>query len=146
MRPKSRTMHRSIIILIVCALLGAWLTPASAQFTGSPVGGNPVTTYPLQTPTLTNGSGTITSGGTFQSVFAANVHRQGCTIQNNGSHTMYVFFGPIAAATDAKAVALAPGSGNVAGQSASCNVGGIVLTDQVSVDGTTSDAFFAAQQ
>lgn len=90
-----------------------------------------------------NSSGTVTSGGTFQSIWSAAPSgrlRKSCTVQNNGTHNMYVYFGPIASATDATAVTLA------SGQSVSCVAGGGTLQDQVSVDGTTADAFFAAQQ
>lgn len=87
-----------------------------------------------------NASSTITSGGTYQSLWSANAARNGCTVQNNGTHTMYVFFGPIASATHALSVELS------AGQSVTCQVGGLVLQDQVSIDGTTSDAFYANQQ
>jgi len=63
-----------------------------------------------------------------------------CVIENNtaGSNSMYVFFGSIANATTAKSVKLS------AGQSVSCSsYGGMVLTDQVSIAGTSGDAYFA---
>lgn len=95
---------------------------------------------PIGQATSTNASSTITLGGSYQSVFASNTKRQACTIQNNGTHTMWVFFGPIASATHNTSIALA------AGQSVNCDSGLITLTDQVSIDGTTSDVFFAASQ
>jgi hypothetical protein len=88
---------------------------------------------------VVNSSSTITAGGTYQSVFTKIQGRNGCTIQANGANTLYVFFGPIASATHAKSVVL------TAGQSTNCNVGNTILIDQVSVDGTTSDTFYAAQ-
>jgi hypothetical protein len=87
-----------------------------------------------------NASSTITGTGTFQSLWASNALRNGCTVQNNGSHTMYVFFGPIASATEGLSVELA------AGQSVNCQFGGLVLQDQVSITGTSGDAFYANQQ
>lgn len=88
--------------------------------------------------TGTNLSGTITTGGTFQSLQVATAGRKGCTVQNNGTHNMEVFFGPIGSATTSNSVVLS------AGQSVYCAVGGVsVLTDQVSITGTTADPFFA---
>ena len=86
-----------------------------------------------------NASGTITAGGTYQSVYPKTNSRAGCTIQNNGTGTMYVYFGPIANATHGASVQLPVGSG------LNCNVGNTVLPDQVSVDGTTADAFYGDQ-
>jgi energy-coupling factor transporter ATP-binding protein EcfA2 len=43
------------------------------------------------TPTITNG--TVTTGGTFQSVLAANASRQGCFIINLGTNPGKVFSG-----------------------------------------------------
>jgi hypothetical protein len=95
-----------------------------------------------------NASGTIAVTNTFQQVFAAaNVTpggspaRLGCLVQNNGTHTMYVFFGPIASATLTNSVQLA------AGGSVSCSaLSGVVAADQVSITGTSGDTYFAAQQ
>ena len=103
---------------------------------------NPVVTQPYQAVS-TNASSTIAVTNTFQSIFTASVVRTGrvsCTVQNNGTNTMWVFYGPIANATKGASVTL------IAGQSTNCNIGGIVLKDQVSITGTSGDAFFAAQQ
>ena len=113
----------------------------------------PVTTQPYGVRTL-NASSTITITNTFQSVFAANsttfpntaTGRSSCTIQNNGANTMWVYFGPIASATKGASFALSAGTSSVAGQSVNCSVGGVVLQDQVSITGTSGDAFYAAQQ
>ena len=86
-----------------------------------------------------NASGTITSGGTYQSVYPQTLSRAGCTIQNNGANTMYVYFGPIANATHGASVQIP------AGQGLNCNVGNTVLPDQVSIDGTTADSFYGNQ-
>lgn len=93
--------------------------------------------------TTQNGSGTIAVTNTFQSIFVASTATRGrssCTVQNNGTHTMYVFFGPIASADKAKSVQLS------AGQSVTCVSGISVLKDQVSITGTATDEFYAAQQ
>jgi|SRR5665213_139897 len=99
----------------------------------------PVTTQPKSVVSYNNSS-TITVTNTFQSIWIANVNRVACTVQNNGTHNMWVFFGPIANATENNSVVLQ------AGQFVSCNSGNIILQDQVSITGTASDAFFAAQQ
>ena len=111
---------------------------------------SPVITWP-QPKTSINASSTITATNTFQSVFASSgggatnggggsPGRQGCTIQNTGSHNQFVFFGPITSALTPTSVQLG------AGQSVTCSVNGIILQDQVSITGTAQDTFFAAQQ
>lgn len=109
----------------------------------------PVITKPYLAAT-NNGSGTIAVTNTFQQIFAASARpqaqggvgpvRSACTIQNNGTHIMYVYFGPIANATTATSSQLA------ANQSLNCNTGPVVLSDQVSITGTSGDVFYAAQQ
>jgi len=123
-------------LLALLALLGAIFAPsfASAQ--------NPVITKPYAV-TTSNASSTIASTNVFQSIWSADTTvtgRTSCTVQNNGTHTMYVFFGPIASATTAKSVQLS------AGQSVYCSVNGMVLKDQVSITGTIGDAFYAGLQ
>lgn len=93
---------------------------------------------PVQT---TNLSGTLAASGPFQSIQTADANRSACLIQNNSAAAkMYVFFGPIASATTAKSVVLD------AGKSVSCNNGPVVATDQVSISGTSGDAFLAVFQ
>lgn len=124
---------------ILGLLLALYVTSAEAQT--PPV--NLVTTAPLGVLSH-NDSGTIAVTNTFQSIWTASTNNRGrasCTVQNNATtNTMYVFFGPIASATIAKSVKLA------VGQPVSCIIGGVVLQDQVSITGTSGDAFFAAQQ
>jgi hypothetical protein len=100
---------------------------------------------PLQFPSG-NLSGSVASTGTFQSVQAKNLSRNGCAIENqstnNSSDTMWVYFDPTnstncSAATKAGSATLIPG------QSANCNIGTIVLSDQVCITGTSGDTFFA---
>jgi hypothetical protein len=92
----------------------------------------------------TNSSSTISVTNVFQSVFAAssspNTGRKACMVQNTGSGTQYVYFGAIADATTPASQKL------TAGQIAYCNLGGVVIRDQVSITGTGGDTFFAVQQ
>lgn len=116
-------------------LLWALVVPSYAQ--------NPVVTTPYAV-TSSNNSSTISVTNTFQSIWVANTGnrgRAGCTIQNNGTHNMNVFFGPITNATLNNSIVIAANGGYVL-----CVNGGIVLQDQVSITGTSGDAFFAAQQ
>lgn len=103
---------------------------------------NPVVTIP--NPVVSdNASSTITVTNIFQSIWVKDTTTTGrtaCTIQNNGTNTMWVFFGPIASATKGSSVVLA------AGQATFCNSGNVVLKDQVSITGTSGDAFYAARQ
>jgi hypothetical protein len=93
---------------------------------------------PYQGSPSNNASSTITVTNTFQSLYLAQ-RRGGCTIQNNGTHNMYVFAGPIASALLTNTIILA------AGQTYQCNVGVTALTDQISITGTSTDPFFANQ-
>jgi hypothetical protein len=104
----------------------------------------PVVTYP-QGRASKNVSSTIAVTNTFQSVIPAVVggvaeQRASCTIQNNGTHTMYVFAGPIASATLTNSIQLS------AGQFFYCYAGVTVISDQISIAGTSGDAFYAAYQ
>jgi len=109
--------------------------PAFAQSSGSTV-----TTLPSLRQT-TNASGTIAVTDTFQSIWAAqngpSAPRTNCLIQNNDSNNMWVYFGPIASATKATSVVLAPG------QALNCATSGIVATSQVSITGTATGTFYA---
>lgn len=124
-------------------IIGLFLTLCAASMAyGQSTPVNPVTTMPYGVLSH-NDSGTIAATNTFQSIWTASTNnrgRAGCTVQNNGTNAMYVFFGPIASATIGKSVKLA------AGLAVNCVGSGIVLQDQVSITGTSGDAFFAAQQ
>ena len=139
-------MRLPIPISILLAALAAPL-PALAQ---QPVVTSPGQVTPTVAATLTIGTG----GGTFQSVFAAagnatspaSKPRQGCLIEDVGSHNQWVFFGPIANATEAKSVLIVPvGSAGPNGVSCATSAGG-VLQDQISITGTSADTFFASVQ
>lgn len=78
-------------------------------------------------------SGTVTSGGTYQTVAAANSLRKNCTVQNPtmATEALNVKFG-----TMAQPYTLSPG------QSISTNSGGTTATDAITVTAaTTSHAF-----
>ena len=112
-----------------------------------------VKTQPLPSTTL-NGdkSGTITTTNTFQIVFVAannvvapipgfGADRHGCSIQNNGTHNMYVNEGTaIGSATTSNTWIVAPNGGLF-----NCNFAGVVLTGEIDITGTSGDAFVAKQ-
>ncbi len=88
-------------------------------------------------------SGTIASTNTFQSVFAASSGsrgRLGCNVTNNGAATMFIYLGALADATTPKSIQLA------AGATYNCTTGTIVVTDQLSITGTSGQPFAAKQQ
>lgn len=79
--------------------------------------------------TNTNVSGTITTGGTFQTAITANASRKSCLIQNSISETttLYVYFGTLGTATSGNAFEISPGG------SISCSSGNLVDTSAVNV-------------
>lgn len=160
----------SAAILGGSATLGMQMQPAAAQNTNAAVVaicGTPPAVYPAGSNrqitqdtngkacvnatvsasiavaplTSTNLSGTISVTNTFQSIQASTPTRNGCLIQNQSTtDTMWVFFGAIGSATKATSFEL----DSTHGLAISCAVGGIgVLTDQVSITGTSTDGFTA---
>lgn len=117
--------------------------PCFVQYGSSlPISGSGGTISVVVAPlTSTNLSGTVTTTNTFQSIQTSTAGRKGCTIQNQSStDPMWVFFGPIGSATKATAFQLDA----THGEAISCAVGGLgVLTDQVSITGTSTDAYVA---
>ena len=87
-----------------------------------------------QRVTNLDASGTIASTGVYQTLQKASEDRRGCTIQNNGTHSMSVRFAGVT-------VWAVPAGSNI-----SCNNGDIVLTDKVEITGTAGDAFTASFQ
>src|SRR5215207_7927550 len=81
---------------------------------------------------LTDRSGTVTTGGTAQTVLAVNASRKYLLVQNPSSNsgTMWVAFGQ-AAVQASPSIELAPGAGLVF-------EGGFVPTDSVSAIGPTT--------
>jgi len=85
--------------------------------------------------TSTDASGTVTAGGTYQLVIASNASRKGCLIQNpvSASETLNVRIG----ATTVYSLA--------AGAALSCSAGGgVIVSDNVYVTGTTTGHAFSA--
>ena len=91
--------------------------------------------------TSTNLSSTISVTNTFQPIQVSTGGRNGCLIQNQSTtDPMWVYFGAIGGATKAKSFELDTSHG----LAISCSVGGLgVLTDQVSITGTSTDGFTA---
>lgn len=128
--------------LAVLLLVG----PASAQ--------SPVVTLPKPATTAGgNVSGTITTTNTFQRLWpntglggfapapSGTIARSGCTIINNGTHSMYVTEGlGTAASTTSNSVIVPAGGPYYCGA-----LGGPVLTGEIDITGTSGDAFYAAQ-
>lgn len=86
-----------------------------------------------------NSSSTITVTNTFQSLFArnANGQRRDCLVQNNGTNQMLVYVGPIAGATAGKSFVLDSGTWFA------CRGTDLTVQDQISITGTSGDAFTA---
>lgn len=121
--------HKSNFRALIAAVIGGavlWGAVAVAQI------------KPVQTRNL---SGTLAASATFQSIAVYDTNRSACLVQNNSTaNKMYVYFGPIANATTGASVVLDTG------KSVSCNNGPIVAIDQVSISGTSGDAFLAVFQ
>lgn len=111
---------------VIVALL-LFVSAAQADPSGSRTGLQP------------NSSGTIVVTNTFQAVFAGSANRYACNVQNNSTHTMFVFFGPIASAMTTASLQIA------AGVIAHCGDGPTVFSDPVSITGTSGDSFYAEQ-
>ena len=86
--------------------------------------------------TSTSFNGTAPNGS-FASVLSANSSRNGCTIQNTSGGNEFVFFGANGSATTAKSIRL------TSFQTISCSIGNIVLTDNISIEGSTASATYS---
>lgn len=98
----------------------------------------PVTVVPsaLSGAASTDASGTVTTGGTYQTVFASSITRKGCLIQNppTATEVLSVKVGTMSA----------PFSVPVGG-SFSCNApGGLVVTDAITLTAATTAHVFSA--
>lgn len=106
--------------------------------TNSPAGAIVVTPTPAA-GALTDGSGTLTAGGTSQQVFAANTSRKYLLVQNNSAEAMWVNFG-VAAVTTQPSIQLGPNGGSIEYED------NFVPSGTVNIIGaTTSDVFTAKQ-
>lgn len=110
-------MKTKLIILFLALLL-----PLTGVFAGN---------------TPTDGSGTITTGGTSQTVFAASESRRYLEIQNISDETMYVNFGA-AATTDSNSFKIVAGGSYV-------NVSNFCPTTTVTIIGATTGKKFIAK-
>lgn len=81
--------------------------------------------------------GTVTTHGVFQTLLAANVTRQGCTIQNTSADTELLYWGATGSATTTNAFQLAAGQGVNCAVAGISNLGtNIAITSKVT-DGAT---------
>ena len=116
-----------ILQKILGALTGSGSPAASITATTDPVSG-----------ALTDGSGTITLGGTAQEVFAANATRSYLAIQNLSTENLWVNFG-IAAVASQPSLKLIPNASFAMESS-------FVSNQSVSIIGATTSSAFAAKQ
>lgn len=122
-----RNTQNICAFLLASATLTTFPAPVSAQ----------QLFFPWAPATATQTAGTVTVGGTFQTILAANTGRKGCLIQNTSTHTMSIYVGTLADATAAKSIQVAASGGSFA-----CNLGPIVLTGDVNATTSTNgDAF-----
>lgn len=109
-----------------------------------PAGTNAIGSIIPNPVTSTNGSTTITTGNTFQTLLASNAARKGCLIQNPiaATETLFVSVGvATGSATTASSFGLSPGS------AFSCAAGSNVITDNIAVTAaTTAHAFVETNQ
>lgn len=89
--------------------------------------------------TPTDGSGTITAGGTSQTVFAANPGRRYLEIQNVSDETMYINFGAAASGSSASFMIAANGGAYI-NASNYCPKGTVTI-----ISATTGKRFIAKQ-
>lgn len=87
---------------------------------------------------LTDGSGTITTGGTSQEVFAANTSRRYLLIQNVSAEDLWVQFGG-AAVQDQPSVKLGPSDALIFD-------GSFIPTEQAQIIGATTGSEFTAKE
>ena len=93
--------------------------------------------------TVTNLSGTVATGGTFQTLAAANAARKTCYVSNpaNASEVLFVFvYDGVASETTGHSISLAAGKS----WDASLGGGATVLSNRIDVTATTSTHAFNA--
>ena len=95
----------------------------------------------LWMPSTLTATSTIASTNVFQVALAApSGQRNGCTIQNTGTHVEYVYFGATASATTSNSYQVNPG------QMIYCNAGNVVLQDIINITGTSGDGYIVTSQ
>ena len=121
------------------SLASAPTTAVTGTFwqTTQPISGS-VSITPL-TGTLTDGSGTITSGGTSQQIFASNGTRKYLLIVNNSTAVEWINFTTAAVAAQ-PSIQIAPNGGSYFMSA------GAVSTEAVNIIGATTAQSFTAKQ
>lgn len=89
--------------------------------------------------TPADGSGTITTGGTSQVIFAANPNRRYLEIQNVSDETMYINFGSAASASSASYMIAANGGAYI-------NASNYCPTTTITIISATTGKRFVAKQ
>ena len=89
---------------------------------------------------LSQTAGTVTTGGTFQQVLAANPQRSSCSVQNTGTHVGYVWWMGSGSPTLLNSYQLVAGSTWRCEQSS----GAVIRTAIQYTTGTTADPFNTA--
>src|SRR5665213_3469009 len=118
--------------------LGQSTKSASLPVTLASDQGNISASVTPTTGTLTDGSSTITAGGTAQTVFTSNSSRKYLLVQNVSSGNLWVNFGTTAVQTE-PSIQLLPG-GSITFEA------GFVDTESVSIIGATTGQAFTAKQ
>lgn len=85
-------------------------------------------------------NGTIAVTNTFATILPADSGRKGCTLQNQGTHVMYLHIGALAAATLAKALQMQPQD------KAYCQTPSGVIFENLNLTGTAGDAWWMSNQ
>lgn len=105
-----------------------------------PISGT-ISATPVAASATTIANGTVTTGGTFQQIAAANASRLSFEYQNNNAaHDCYIYFGTTGSATTAKSVKV------TAGQYYLRSAGAIPSEAIQTTCSNTSDTFYAAVQ
>jgi hypothetical protein len=115
-------------LIVLFSLLAA--VPSVAQQTKKAIAVTP----------LSQAAGTVTTGGTFQQVLAANPARSSCSVQNTGTHVGYVWWLGSGSPTLLNSYQLAAGSTWRCEQSS----GSVIRTAIQYTTGTTADPFNVA--
>lgn len=118
---------RKILSMLIDGIAVTETSPVAGTVTVAPAAG-----------TLTDGSGSITTGGVSQQIFAANSTRKYLLVQNLSTENMWVNFGS-AAAADSTSVKLLP-NGSVVMESS------FVSNQTVNVIAATTGSKFVAKQ
>lgn len=95
----------------------------------------PSASVPKAATSLPSG-GSVVTANAFQSALAASPTRLGCAIQNTSASNLLIYVGAVGNANAAASLVVAPGA--IFG----CAVGGLILTDQISVTSGTAGSTY----